>query len=325
MKIAWLGADTSLETPIGNNLIRRSPKFAGDTIGWPTVLTQTEVLADYDLIGVWCGVHNLEVLTHMPKIRAATDGKIITNLWAPGSSEPAWHIDHQAKLINNTQHFDALISSHYCHIEQYRVLGVPTYHLPHPIDLSKYPEPRSRPEIDTIMVGSGGIVSGRGFFYSLITYKALKKKFPKIKGFTVVGTSFINATHRLLMNVLKEDPEFVIFEGRAWPEYSKEIRDVGTLHLLNFTYSGFDRTTMDNAALGIPTITPMNLFSGELFPYLKIEGYWATEGGMELASKLLTDEMFYNDCVEYGMSKIKEHDIKKVENIFQLILRDIGL
>ncbi len=326
MKIAWLGADTSLETPVGNNLIRRSEKFKGDTIAWQEIFDNVDLLKDYDLIGVWCGVQNYGVMGLLPRIRHATDGKIITNLWAPGSSEPAWSWNHQVLLMKNTKYFDALISSHKCHLQQYKSLGVPTFYLPHPIDLSKYSTYKrdNPPEEPTVLMGSGGNCSGRGFFYSVVVFKKLQEHFPSLKGVCIAGKENIHETLSIINGVGLNHVN--VYEGAPWPEYIKFISENITFQILMFTYSGFDRTTMDCAAVGIPVITPYNLFSGEeLFPSLHVSGYWATEEAFERAYRLLTDLEFYNMNVSFGRTNIKRHDITCVEHDFQNILKSIGL
>ncbi len=330
MRILWVGEDTSLDVPIGGNLIRRQPEFKGETVhsSERIDLLLNGDLSKYDVIAYWGGISNKELLDTVPLVKQRTNTKLITLLRATGTGIPAWNYTHQLSIIKNLPLFDAVFTPHWDHFQYCKALGVNVFHLPHAIDFSKYPTraPLSEiPEDATIAIGSGGLEPHRGLFWSALSYKVIKKYYPKVRGVVPLPAREHKTTVEFIGYSLQRCLEDIVFcVGGVFGKYIKDIADQVDVALLNLMTTGNSRTLLDYAVLNIPCIHPSNVqHHCDPFPDLKTFNYSSVLEYRNKFDSLVKDWGFYRKVMGYSMKLVKEHDVKIIVELFKGYLEEI--
>lgn len=325
MKIAWLGEDSSLDVPIGNNLIRRQSEFNGTTIPAKERIEflKSGDLDQFDVIAFWSGISDKALLETVPIAKKRTTAKLITLLRATGTGIPAWHVDHQIALIKNLPLFDMVFTPHMDHLQYLEVLDAHARYLPHAIDFSRYPHrifSPIMPENATICIGTGGMEAHRGFFWSALTYKEIKKRFPQVSGMVVIPAREYETTEKFVKEIDLKDIR--LYGGGHFTTYINTIA-IADVALINVMTCGASRTVLDYAVLGIPVIKAFNLNQDDPFPLFSTNLYSDILHMVTIFEDMVKNPEWYEQEMEGALRKVHEFDIKIVVEKFKNYMKEL--
>lgn len=328
MKILWMGEDTSHTVPIGGNVLRRLPEFRGHSIHHTAVpqFAKSGYLEEFDILAYWGGLSDRGYLETIPTLkRRNPDAKIIMLLRATGTGIPSWHVDHQISIIKIMPMVDLVFTPHWDHFQYLDCLGCNVQHLYHAIDFDKYPKANIKEGIADdarIAIGSGGMEAHRGFFWSAIAYKEIKRRHPKVSGVIMLPEKEIETTLKFARDIKLEDVIFIT--GGDFKKYIIDLRDNVDVGLMTLMTNGNSRTLLDYSAMFIPCIHSRNIQRnfGDPFPDLSVPSYSYT-GAIGMRFTNLLDQEFYRDVMMHNLQVLKQHDVATVADYFREKLKKL--